>query len=106
MHASLEESLDLQNRRCAKRFILDLPLTTAGRKGRTLNISATGVRFVAPGLKEQEELSMTLELGGETIVLNGETVWSQTVGNSRVVGASFKPSKDLYKLCRYLYPVA
>lgn len=106
MSHSLEESLDLENRRTAKRFTLDLPLATAGRQGRTLNISATGVRFVAPGLKEQKELSMTLDLDGETIVLNGETVWSQPVGNSRVVGATFTPSRDLYKLCRYLYPVA
>lgn len=102
----IEESLDLQNRRAARRFAIELPVTSSGNAGRTLNISATGMRFISRATKTtSDQLDLVVDLGAEKIQLSGETVWSQQLGNSRVVGAHFKPSKDLHKLCRFLYPV-
>lgn len=101
----LQDALDLGNRRMATRFALELPLTSGGAAGRTLNISATGVRFISKSTKLQPTVDLKLNLGTEMIQLSGQTVWSEQVGSSRVVGAHFKPSKDLHKLCRFLYPV-
>lgn len=101
-----ELSLELENRRRSTRFAIDLPLRHRGQPAQTINISATGIRFVSRTLQVGPEVEITLDLGGETIELSGETVWSEAVGNGRIIGAHFHPTKDLHKLCRYLSEVA
>jgi hypothetical protein len=101
-----ELSLELENRRRATRFALDLPLCHRGKPAQTINISATGIRFVSRTLQVGPEVELTLDLGNEVIELSGETVWSEAVGAGRIIGAHFHPTKDLHKLCRYLSEVA
>lgn len=101
-----ELSLELENRRRATRFALDLPLHHRGKPAQTINISATGIRFVSRTLQVGPEVRLTLDLGSEVIELVGETVWSEVVGTGRIIGAHFVPTKDLHKLCRYLSEVA
>lgn len=101
-----ELSLELENRRRATRFAVDLPLCHRGKPAQTINISATGIRFVSRTLSVGSAVELTLDLGNEVIELSGETVWSEAVGTGRVIGAHFHPTKDLHKLCRYLSEVA
>jgi hypothetical protein len=101
-----ELSLELENRRRATRFALNLPLRHRGKPAQTINISATGIRFVSRTLSVGPKVELTLDLGNEVIELVGETVWSEAVGTGRVIGAHFQPTKDLHKLCRYLSEVA
>ena len=101
-----ELSLELENRRNATRFKLDLPLYHRGKPAQTINISATGLRFVSRTLSVGASVELTLDLGNEMIELLGETVWSEAVGGGRIIGAHFQPCKDLHKLCRYLNDVA
>lgn len=101
-----ELSLDLGNRRGATRFKLDLPLYHRGKPAQTINISATGIRFVSRTLSVGSDVELSLDLGSETIELLGETIWSEAVGGGRIIGAHFRPCKDLHKLCRYLNQVA
>lgn len=101
-----ELSLELENRRGATRFKLNLPLFHRGKPAQTINISATGIRFVSRTLSVGSNVELTLDLGHEMIELLGETVWSEAVGGGRIIGAHFQPCKDLHKLCRYLNEVA
>lgn len=101
-----EYDLELENRRQATRFALNLPLRHRGKPARTINISATGIRFVSQTLSIGPIVELTLELGSELLELSGETVWSEAIGGGRVIGAYFHPTKDLHKLCRYLSEVA
>jgi hypothetical protein len=101
-----ELSLELENRRRATRFAIDLPLCHRGKPAQTINISATGIRFVSRTLSVGSDVELTLDLGHEVIELSGETVWSEAVGTGRIIGAHFHPTKDLHKLCRYLSEVA
>lgn len=101
-----EFSLDLENRRKATRFALNLPLCHRGKPAQTINISATGIRFVSRTMSVGPIVDLTLDLGDEVIELSGETVWSEAMGSGRIIGAHFRPSKDLHKLCRYLSEVA
>lgn len=102
-----ELSLEIENRRRSTRFALDLPLCHRGKPAQTINISATGIRFVSRTLSVGREVELTLDLGNEVIQLTGETVWSEAVGGGgRIIGAHFHPTKDLHKLCRYLSEVA
>lgn len=108
MTTTLEDDdfLQVENRRRATRFTLDLPLRHRGQPAQTINISSTGIRFVSRTLSVGPEVQLTLDLGDEVIELKGETVWSEPVGSGRIIGAHFYPSKDLHKLCRYLSEVA
>jgi hypothetical protein len=101
-----EDFLQVENRRRATRFTLDLPLRHRGKPAQTINISATGIRFVSRTLSVGPKVQLTLELGDEVIELSAETVWSEPVGSGRIIGAHFHPGKDLHKLCRYLSEVA
>ncbi len=101
-----ELSLELENRRRSTRFKLELPLFHRGKPAQTINISATGIRFVSRTLSVGPKVELTLDLGSEMIELLGETIWSEAVGVGRIIGAHFQPCKDLHKLCRYLNEVS
>lgn len=104
--SALDLELELENRRRATRFPLNLPIRHRGQPAQTINISATGIRFVSRTLSVGPEIQISLDLGYEVIELRGETVWSEAIGDGRVIGAHFHPTKDLHKLCRYLSEVA
>jgi hypothetical protein len=85
-----EASLDLENRRRATRFTLDLPIRHRGQPAQTINISATGIRFVSRTLQVGPDVELQIDLGNETIELSGETVWSEAVGTGRIIGAHWR----------------
>jgi hypothetical protein len=94
---------ELDNRRRAPRLNMNLMLTQNGHPSQTINLSATGVRFITRQ-KVTQTVELDLKVGDDTLHLRGETRWSQNLGSYSVVGAHFKPTSDLIKLKAFLYP--
>lgn len=99
----IEQSLDLENRRIAERFQLNLPIVCDGRPATSINISLTGIRFVSPQpLNVGSKAYLKVYFGKERVNLVGDTVWSENVGRNSVVGAAFVAGSDLDRLSRQL----
>jgi hypothetical protein len=99
----IEDSLDLENRRIAKRFQLNVPLLCNGKPATSINISVTGIRYVSSQpLNSGSKAQLKLCFEGEGMELVGETVWSEKVGTGTIVGASFVEGTETQALSRYL----
>lgn len=98
-----EFSFEVNNRRVAKRYPMNLPLTFNGCSGVSINISVTGMRFVtSTPVNLGDQAKFHVQFAGESVELVAETVWSSRQGPGSVVGAVFKPGSQLSQLSRCL----
>ena len=97
INEAISSAFELDNRRRATRLHMNLQLTQNGYPSQTINLSATGVRFVTRH-RVTPSMEFDLKLGNQTLLLRGETRWSQEMGSYSVVGAHFQPTSDLPKL--------
>ncbi len=103
INEAISYAFELDNRRRAPRLNMNLKLTQNGYPSQTINLSATGVRFVTRH-RVTPSMEFDLRVGDETLQLRGETRWSQQMGSYCVVGAHFQPTTDLPKLHAFLAP--
>jgi hypothetical protein len=91
--SDLELFLDLDNRRHDKRYRMDLPLLAGGRKAKLVNVSRSGIRFLADSKQEADEIELIL---GGRLRLKGKRVWSREVGpGHKMLGVHFSDAVDL-----------
>lgn len=82
--------LQPQNRRRADRIQLNLPLKSQGVRGRTINISKTGLRYLVPrAITPGTRLNLSVEFQNGTVDCRADTVWVHKLGVSSVVGVRF-----------------
>jgi PilZ domain len=99
----IQHDLDVENRRIARRFKLNLPLVCDGRPTTSINISLTGIRYVSPqAVNQGSKADLKVCFGSNQVNLVGEAVWTEPVGIGSVVGASFITGSDVQGLSRYL----
>lgn len=97
-------SLEVENRRIAPRFQLNLPMVHEGTPTTSINISMTGIRYLSPRRENVgSQARLKVYFGKERINLVTKTVWSESFGASSVVGATFTPGSDLEGLARLLH---
>lgn len=99
---AISNEFGLDNRRAAPRVSVSFPLTQNGFPSKTINLSATGIRFVTRH-RVSPVLDIDLNVGNDTLRLRGKTCWSQSQGAYSVVGAHFEPTGDLPRLRDLLY---
>lgn len=102
-HTETEIEFQPSNRRVARRYQLNVPLQCNGRPATSINISRSGIRYVSPKpLNTGSEAQLNISFGEDTVELVGETVWSEPMGTSCVVGAAFREGPGTESLSRYL----
>ncbi len=98
--SDLELFLDLDNRRHNKRYRIDVPLLAGGRKAKIVNVSRSGIRFLAESKQEAEEIELIL---GGRLRLTGKRVWSRNVGpGHKMIGLHFTDAADVLKFRNWL----
>jgi len=98
--SDLELFLDLDNRRHDRRYRMDLPLLAGGRKAKLVNVSRSGIRFLAETKQEADEIELIL---GGRLRLTGKRVWSRNVGpGHKMIGVHFSDAADVLKFRNWL----
>ena len=98
--SDLELFLDLDNRRHNKRYRMELPLLAGGRRAKILNVSRSGVRFLAECKQDTEQIELII---GGRLRLSGRRVWSKHVGpGHRIIGVHFSDAADVLKFRNWL----
>jgi len=76
-----------------------LELYVDGSPVKILNISETGVRYIAKDELDTESVDLTLQCQGQAFRLRGRRAWGESVGPSHTaVGVAFQEEGDLSKL--------
>ena len=102
--SDLELFLDLDNRRHDKRYRMDLKLLAGGRKAKLVNVSRSGIRFLAETKQEADEIEL---IRGGRLRLTGKRVWSRKVGpGHKMIGVHFSDAADVLKFRSWLGRVA
>lgn len=96
-------SQESEERRIARRYQLNLPIDIDGKPATSINISATGIRYISPQpLNKGASAYLKVYFGKNRVNLVGKTVWAEELGSGAVVGATFAAGSDTERLERYL----
>ena len=95
--------LQPKNRRRADRVQINLPMRSQGTRGRTLNISKSGLRYLVPRtISPGTRLKLSVEFQGGTVDCVADSVWVHPLGVSSVVGVRFVDRESSEKIGQHL----
>ena len=98
-----KDYLQPRNRRSADRLRLNLPISCQGTRGRTLNISKTGMRYLVPKtVSPGTPMKLSVQFQNGSVDCQAETVWVKKLGVSSVVGVRFSPDQGSEEIGKHL----